>query len=205
MYVLAFLLSWLTRCLAMRGGCSQTGQTCYDPGQLIFEGLALHVWVPASVFRHTYNSAGWYVSALAFCWLFERASIRLAAMAQVYAGDGKLPWAGMAGVALYIVASPTASFPYTWRPLIYVQAWRSLHVYFTGAMLAAYLHSRAQAGLPPFRFAATLALLSIIGIFSLPNTILPRDPPSGSHLPSHVDLRDAGLSLVLLQQQQQQI
>ena len=191
-YLLAFLMAWVARCYLM-SGCTN-GQSCYRAPQLILEGLGLHSWFPVSMrfIDYSYNKPSWFVSSLALCWFFERAFIRLAANLQLYAGKGNVPWAAGFSLALYIVASPTAAFPFTWQRCgIEVWAWRALHIYFSGAALAAYLHSRAEAGHGPFRFAATLAALFLVVLFLVPSG-LDRQGPS---VPNITQLAHAGLSL----------
>ena len=79
---------------------------------------------------------------------------------QLHAGPGAFPLAGVLAVGVYLVCAPTAAFPYTWGDsAAATHAVQAVHVYFCGALLAAYLHSRADAGYPPFRCAATLAAL----------------------------------------------
>jgi len=157
--------------------------SCYRPTQLIVEGLGLYAWVPnVTPLNHyvsigvAYSMTNWFVSALFFCFLFEPLFIRLAAMLQLHAGPGRVPWLTILLVIVFVLASPTADFPFTWRWLcrhVLHSDWESckallaLHVYFCGCALAAYLHSRADAGLPPFRFAASSAAIALAVVFSL--------------------------------------
>ena len=206
-FLVAFLLSWMGRCLATRGDCETPyAFTCYHPAQLILEGLGIRDWFPyvglipqppeaGQGHQLAYNEPAWFVSALLFCYLFERAFIRLAAMGQVYAGKGNVPWATIVGVGLYLVTSPTANFPFTWANSCSIAALKALHKYFCGSVLAAYLHSRADAGYEPnwlMRFAATGSLLVFIGLLFLNFAF---DPDSSRDL--CVRIRDAGATLVL--------
>ena len=132
-------------------------------------------------------------------WLFERALIRLAAYAQVYAGTGNVPYAALVGLALYIVVSPTGGFPFTWGyPQYGPYAIHFLQKYFSGAMLAAYLHSRADAGYPQFRWLSIGATVLLVTVFILGVTVLPAathgHPNNGFDVGS---LREMGVSMVL--------
>lgn len=169
-YLLAFLLAWPLRCVIMQG--ESTG-TCFHPPQLIIEGLMLGGWFPwttpvTSVNHHWYNIPGWYVCALAGLWFFEPAMIRLAAIGCLKAGPGRIPLFAIVCTLIWLLCSPFAGFPYTWGPAgPDMPAFQSMQIYFSGALLACWLHSRAEAGLKPFRFAASISSLILLAFFSI--------------------------------------
>lgn len=182
-YLVAFLLAWLGRCLIMRGLKS----SCFHPAQLIVEGLMLTGWFPvygvtSTIGQHFYNTPGWYVSALAVLWFFEGAVIRLAAKACVQAGPGRIPWYALACTLIWVLCLPFASFPYTWgvrqpqTAITVIPPMQNLHVYFLGSLLACWMHGRADVGLMPFRFAATISSLVLVAFFFFDVKWLGTDP-----------------------------
>lgn len=117
------------------------------------------------------NMPDWFVSALTATWLLENATLRLAAHACSHAGLGRPPWLGVVVVLVFMVAWPFALFKYPWlEPLHFpeVSALAYLHMPMCGALLAGWLHSRAEAGLPHFRLPlSTISSILLLFVFCL--------------------------------------
>jgi peptidoglycan/LPS O-acetylase OafA/YrhL len=113
------------------------------------------------------NMPDWFVSALTATWLLENATSRLAAHACSHAGLGRPPWLGVSAVAVFVIAWPFALFKYPWmEPLHFpeVSALAYLHMPMCGALLAGWLHGRAEAGLPHFHLPLSTIATGILAI-----------------------------------------
>ena len=178
-YLFAFLLSCFTRCYSKQGG-----DTCFHPSQLVIEGTMLTGWFPwtnsgSTINSHWYNLPGWYIGALTGLWLFEVAVVRIAALACVQAGRGNVPYFAIVCNVAWLLCSPLAGFPYTWQTpeaITSIPIFNALQTYFCGALVACWLHSRASAGLPPFRFAATISSVLLLGCVFTDVTWFGQDP-----------------------------
>ena len=175
-YLVAFVLSVSIRCY---GGASvAVNDTCILPPQLVIEGSMLAGWFPwkeanSPVNQYWYNVPSWFINTLAALWFFEAAVVRLAAASCVRAGKGNVPWSAIVYNLIWLLCSPLAGFPFTWQstdPIHHPPTWltqipvfQSVQMYFCGALVACWLHSRADAGLPPFRFAASISSVLLIG------------------------------------------
>lgn len=85
----------------------------YGDGKTVLEFFLVRSWLPV-VFSGPpamLNKPDWFISALAFCWLFEPAFIRLAAALCSYAGRGNIPWLAIGSLLVYLLACPLTTFP----------------------------------------------------------------------------------------------
>ena len=104
----------------------------------------------------SYNGPDWYVSVLAFYWLFENACFELGAVA---ARRGALGLGVAFGVLLLFMLWAPAAFPLIWGygpPQLPAFLWWlntdlliHMHQYAAGVLLAFFLHHRANEGSPP--------------------------------------------------------
>ena len=189
-YVFAFMLALLQAYLPQPLGRGLELRPFNVVAQII-ELLMLQTWFPSHWFTFTMywyyskvtyevemqfepvsvNMPDWFVSALTATWLLENVTVRLASLACVHAGAGRPPWLGVVAVLLFVVAWPFALFKYPWMQPLHVpeiSALAYLHMPMCGAMLAAWLHSRAEAGLPYFGLWITsLASATLAAVFCL--------------------------------------
>ena len=213
-YVLSLVLALLVRALEPKAA-----QPLLNGGLLAFEFLLVQDWIPgaaacawdaslqsnlsfvqAAGFKpctadSTFvNSADWYVSCLAFLWLFENAFFRLGASA---ARRG-LPGLSVAlgGLLLWMIAWPYAGLPSIWSHVSAVWGQNTmdilafLHVYFAGVWLAFVLDFRARSNCAPLLggWAASCASVVLLGVFFV--NLKPADVMSwfkyfGAFLPLH--------------------
>ena len=133
----------------------------------VLELLMLQAWLPARVVESTYNTPAWYVSVLVFLWLLENAFVLASVALCRRAGMGRVPWAGVLAVCLWVWAWPFALLPWPWRALgvseIPILAY--LHMPLCGALTAGWLHSRAATGRPPLRYVATCSAALLVALY----------------------------------------
>ena len=182
-YLVAFLLAWLGRCLIMRGLKS----SCFHPAQLIVEGLMLTGWFP--VYGGDFDDRPAF---LQHAWLVCECSSR----SVVLRGRGHTPrgqslrssgsrentvvCAGMHPdlgsllavclLSVHVGRSPAADRHHSHPPhgeFARLLSWFSLGFW---------IHGRADVGLMPFRFAATISSLVLVAFFFFDVKWLGTDP-----------------------------
>lgn len=125
------------------------------------------------------NWPTWYVSCLAFFWLFETAFFELAAAA---ARRGSLGFVeGLGGIVLWMLVWPYAGLPEVWNKFPLVSGLQRIeplcfvHHYFAGVLLAFFIHHRAAIGAPPLLcgFASTIGTLAMILVFMIDGGVNP--------------------------------
>lgn len=124
--------------------------------QVFIESFMLQAWFPSDFFvmaAYQINGPAWYVSALALAWFYEPLVIRLAALGTV-GRQGAVPVFALVLLALYVLVWPFARFPMTWgstgtMATVEIDCLAYAQMYFAGALLACWLHARADAGRSP--------------------------------------------------------
>lgn len=121
------LLHWRVALEMMLGQC---WANCHDNCEYLFTDS-------------TMNSPGWFISALTGCWLIENACFNTMRQLQKLSSKAWL-FAGIPAVALWQAICPLVHYPWAYDkgsdwPCIYALV--SLHIYFSGVMLAFWYHS----------------------------------------------------------------
>ena len=139
----------------------------FHPFAFVLELLMLQAWLPSRVVGSAYNVPAWYVSVLVFFWLLEKAYVLASVSLCRRAGMGRVPWAGVLAVCLWVWAWPFALLPWPWRALgvTEIPVLQYLHMPLCGALTAGWLHGRAAAGRPPLRYVATCSAALLVTLY----------------------------------------
>ena len=133
-----------------------------DVPTFILELLLLQGFTAPWLNEITYNSPGWFISALVPMWLLENAFGRLAKLG---ASSASALAIALFATVMWAIFWPFCHVPlltyvfHGWDELPMALALQFLEIYFLGALLAHVLHGRAASGSRPVPFAATAGLV----------------------------------------------